>query len=36
MQNHEYHYQNMHAAKIYTKNYANGKKLQVDTAWSLR
>ena len=23
----------MHAANIYAKNYANGKKSQVDTAW---
>jgi len=26
----------MHEAKFCTKIYANGKKLQVDTAWSLR
>ena len=26
----------MHAAKICTKNYANGKKSQVDTTWRSR
>ena len=26
----------MHAAKICAKNYANGKNLQVDTAWRSR
>ena len=31
MQNHVYFFVNMHTAKIYTKNYANGKSLQVDT-----
>lgn len=31
MQNHAYFLANMHTAKIYTKNYANGTKLQVNT-----
>ena len=33
MQNHAYFFVNMHTAKIYTKNYANGKNLQIDTTW---
>lgn len=33
MQNRAYRQQNMHEVKICTKNYANGKKSQVDTAW---